>query len=58
MGDAPLSVADTVKLKLPLPLGVPVSTPAELSSMPTGNVPVVIAKPYGAVPPLAVKVWL
>ena len=38
-------------------VGVPEITPPELSDSPAGNVPKVIAHLYGAVPPVAVKLW-
>ena len=42
----------------PTCVGVPESTPVEESVNPLGSVPLVTAKLYGAVPPLAVIVWL
>src|SRR5205823_6321976 len=53
------SVTLTVIGNVPLPVGVPESTPvAELSVRPGGKVPVLIANATGALPPLSVKVWL
>ena len=52
------SVAVTVKVKLPPVVGVPEITPEDESVSPVGSVPVVTAKLYGAVPLLAVIVWL
>ena len=52
------SVAVTVKLKVPVAVGVPDKTPAPLSDNPAGGAPAVTAKAYGAVPPVAVKFWL
>ena len=53
-----LSVAVTVKLKIPAAVGVPLSRPFELRARPPGNAPEVIANVKGAVPPLAEMVWL
>ena len=47
-----------VKLELPAVVGVPDSTPDDDSVIPPGSVPDDTAKLYGAVPPLAVSVWL
>ena len=57
-GPAPvlLSVAVMVKLTAPLAVGVPVIAPALESVRPAGRAPLVIAKVYGPVPPLAVTV--
>src|SRR5947199_78985 len=53
------SVTLTVIGNVPLPVGVPESTPvAELSVRPGGKVPLLIANATGALPPLSVKVWL
>ena len=53
-----VSVAVTVKLKVPLELVVPDNTPVVDKVIPVGNVPVVTANVYEPVPPLAVIVWL
>ena len=53
-----LSVPVMVKLKLPVAVGVPLSTPVLARVKPVGSVPVVVAKVYGPVPPVAVMVWL
>jgi hypothetical protein len=53
-----LSVAATVKLKVPAALGVPLSTPALLNASPVGSVPTATEKATGAVPPVALIVWL
>ena len=45
-----------VKLKLPVEVGVPESTPELDSERPAGKVPAVTVKLYAAVPPLAVIV--
>jgi hypothetical protein len=50
------SVTVTVKLKVPNAVGVPESTPPELSTSPAGGVPDVMAQVYGAVPFDAVRV--
>ena len=52
-----MSVAFTVKVKLPAAVGVPDSTPALLSVRPVGRVPVTV-KVLAAVPPVALIVWL
>ena len=53
------SVAVMVKEKLPEVVGVPESAPVEAFKLsPGGRLPAVTAKVYGAVPPLAVIVWL
>lgn len=52
------SVARTVKANVPDTDGVPLSTPALLRVTPAGSAPTVTAKVYGAVPPVAVSVWL
>jgi hypothetical protein len=51
-----LSVALTVKLKLPAAVGVPESAPLLLKVTPAGSAPLVMANVYGDVPPLAVIV--
>ena len=43
-----------VKLNEPVAVGVPLNVPSEAREIPAGNVPAVIAKVYGAVPPDAV----
>ena len=49
-----LSVTVTVTLVRPgEPVGVPLSSPAEVRLKPAGSVPVVTAKLYGLVPPAA-----
>ena len=53
-----LSVLVMVKLKLPPAVGVPDSAPADDSVMPTGSAPAVTAYVYGAVPPLAARLWV
>ena len=50
------SVAETVKLEVPLCDGVPASTPAALKVMPEGKVPEAIAQVNGPTPPTEVKV--
>ncbi len=50
-----LSRTCTVKLKVPLAVGVPLKAPAEFSSKPVGNAPVVIDQLYGKTPPVAFK---
>ena len=52
------SVAVTVKVRLVVDVGVPVSAPFAASERPVGSTPVVKANVYGAMPPLAVMVWL
>jgi hypothetical protein len=54
--DTPLeSTTETAKLKLPLALGVPETTPVlSPSTMPGGSWPDSVEKLYGAVPPLTV----
>ena len=46
-----------VNVKVPDVVGVPDSTPAGVSVKPAGSAPVAV-KMYGAVPPLAVIVWV
>jgi hypothetical protein len=49
------SLARTVKVKVPSPVGVPAIAPvAALRVRPVGNAPLVIAQVYGAIPPVAV----
>lgn len=48
------SVADTEKVKVPDCEGDPFRLPPDESVTPAGSVPAVIAKVYGAVPPVAV----
>ena len=51
------SVTCTVKLDVPVPVGVPLISPLELFSVsPAGNEPVLIDQVYGPAPPLAVRV--
>ena len=52
------SVAVTVKVEEPAAVGVPLRTPPAESVSHAGSEPAVTAKVYGAVPPLAVRVWL
>lgn len=53
------SVAVTVKLNIPDAVGVPEISPVDkLRFKPPGSEPVVTAKVYGLVPPLAETVWL
>ena len=52
------SLAWTVKVKVPVALGVPERTPAVESVSPVGRVPLDFVKVYGLVPPLAVNVAL
>ena len=51
------STTITVKEELPVPVGVPDSTPAGDNVSPAGGV-LTADHVYGAVPPLAVRVWL
>jgi len=53
-----LSFASIVKVKLPAAVGVPESTPPLERVSPVGKLPLIFAKVYGLLPPLAVKVWL
>ena len=53
-----LSVTVTVKLKVPSTVGVPESRPAPDKVRPVGSAPAVTENVYGALPPLAVNVWL
>jgi len=53
-----LSVAVIVNDELPWVVGVPESTPESESDNPAGSVPDVTANVTGAVPPVAVTVWL
>ena len=53
-----LSVAVTVKLKVPPAVGVPDNMPLDPSVKPVGKAPEVTAYPYGAMPPEAVTVLL
>lgn len=52
------SVRRTVNVEVPLVVGVPESTPADVSVRPAGSTPPVTPKLYGAVPPLPLIVWL
>ena len=51
-------VEPVVTVALPAALGVPDTTPEAESVRPAGSEPPVIAKVYGAVPPLPAIVWL
>jgi len=51
-------VAVIVNVKLPVPVGLPLNAPFVARLRPEGRVPLVTAKVYGQVPPLAVIVWL
>ncbi len=54
-----LSVAVTVNSNVPACVGVPERTPVVVfRSSPPGSAPAATAKVYGALPPLAVRVWL
>ena len=57
VAEAP-SVTCTVKLKVPLTVGVPVITPDGDKEVPVGNVPLNKVKVYVGVPPEAKIVWL
>jgi len=50
------SLAWTVKVKLPMLVGVPDTSPAALSSNPGGNDPLEMENVYDALPPLAESV--
>jgi Na+-transporting NADH:ubiquinone oxidoreductase subunit NqrD len=50
------SFAWTVKLKVPVVVGIPEITPALVMFRPAGSEPFAIDQLYGAVPPLAVSV--
>jgi hypothetical protein len=52
-----LSVTRIVKLNEPSAEGVPLSTPLDERFNPGGNEPDASDQVYGAVPPVAVKVW-
>ena len=57
MGVVSESVAETVKLKVPLCEGVPASTPeVEFSVKPVGRAPEASSQVYGLWPPVAAKV--
>ena len=59
INEAFASVALTVKLKVPVVVGVPLMMPVEaFSDRPVGSAPVVIDQVYGARPLLAARVWL
>ena len=59
MAKQPLaSVTRIVTLEGPAVVGVPEMTPAVDSDRPGGSAPAVTVNVYGAVPPLAVSVWL
>jgi hypothetical protein len=53
-----VDVAWTVNVKVPVLVGVPESDPEVESVIPDGRLPLVFAKVYGLVLPLAVIVWL
>jgi hypothetical protein len=53
-----LSVTVTVKVDVPIVVGVPEISPAELNDNPAGKLPVVTANVYGLVPPVATTDWL
>ncbi len=48
----------TVKLKLPVAVGVPESKPADDKVSPAGKVPALKLKLTAPTPPVCVKVWL
>ena len=50
--------AFTVMANVPADVGVPARLPALLRLIPAGNAPELIAKVYGAMPPLAVRARL
>ena len=52
-----VSVAVTVKLNVPVAVGVPLIVPFEASDRPVGNVPPVTAKVNDPLPPVAVTLW-
>ena len=52
------SVARIVNVKLPYEIGVPESTPPEVSVSPAGRLPLDLVKLYGLLPPLAAMVLL
>ena len=52
------SVAVTVKLDVPMVVGIPERVPEGESVNPAGKAPAVRANEYGAVPPDAEIVWL
>ncbi|CAB4734619.1 unannotated protein [freshwater metagenome] len=54
----PLSVTRTVKLELPVAVGVPEITPAALRFRPAGRVPLCRLQTLLPAPPVATKVWL
>ena len=52
-----MSATFTVKLAVPLAVGVPLICPVEAVNVsPGGKLPLVIDQEYGAVPPVALKV--
>ena len=53
-----VSVARTVKLKLPTVVGVPVNAPLDASDNPAGSAPLEMLNAYDPPPPVAVTVWL
>ena len=55
--EEPLSVARIVKLNEPSAVGVPLSVPLDERFTPPGKEPAANAQVYGAVPPVAAKVW-
>ena len=52
------SVAVTRNVKVPLAVGVPLKTPAELKAMPAGKFALTVVKVTVPVPPVDVTVWL
>jgi hypothetical protein len=52
------AVTWTVKLEVPVAVGVPEITPADVRVTPVGSVPLAIDQVYGGVPPVAVRVAL
>ena len=53
-----MSVAVTVKVAVPVAVGVPLTTPALDSVSPAGRLPLLTLKVSEPVPPLAAMVWL
>ena len=49
------SVTLTVKVEVPLPVGVPEKTPEELRLRPMGSAPELRDQVYGVVPPVAAR---
>ena len=50
------SVTLTVKLEVPVAVGVPVRFPSALRLMPAGRLPLLTDQAYGLVPPVSVRV--